>query len=118
MKIITKEIAARLPALYANEGKAAADVPVVLKLFNPCGAGTWYITEGELDAAGDHTQSTLFGLCCIHEAELGYVNLGELLAVKLRFGLKIERDLHWSGSLADAYRREGLAVPDFTKEEA
>ena len=118
MKIITKEIEARLPALYANEGKSADQVPVVFKLFNPCGAGNWYITEGELDAAGDHTQSTLFGLCCIHEAELGYVNLGELLAIKLRFGLKIERDLHWSGTLADAYRHEGLEVPSLAEEVA
>ena len=106
MKIITKEIARKLPPLYANESKKPEDTPVVFKLFNPCGAGTWYITEGELDPAGDHTQSTLFGLCCIHDAELDYVNLGELLGTKLRFGLKIERDLHWEGTLADAMRIE------------
>jgi hypothetical protein len=100
MKLITKEIEKALPALYANEGKEPADIPVVFKLFNPCGSGTWYITEGNL------ADGTLFGLCHIHEAELGYVDFNELKAFKGRFGLGIERDLHWKGSLADAMKRE------------
>jgi Protein of unknown function (DUF2958) len=100
MKLITTTIAKALPALGATEDKAPGEIPVVLKLFNPCGAGTWYITEGNLESG------ELFGLCCIHEAELGYVDLNELQALRLPYGLSIERDLHWEGSLADAMRRE------------
>lgn len=103
MKLITKEIERKLPNLYANEDKAPADVPVVFKLFNPTGRGTWYITEGNLE------DGTLFGLCVIDEAELGYVDLNELQAYKGRFGLGIERDLHWSGTLADAMKAEGVS---------
>lgn len=98
MKIITKEIELTLPPLYANEHKKAEDTKVIFKLFNPTGAGTWYITEGDLKTG------QLFGLCHIFEAELGYVNLNELLAIRGRFGLGIERDLHWTGTLADAMK--------------
>ena len=69
MKLITKEIARKLPPLYANENKAPEQVPVVVKFFNPCGTGTWYITEGNLETG------ELFGLCDLGEPELGYVSL-------------------------------------------
>jgi len=41
----------------------------------------------------------MFGLCDLGmgSPELGYVHLDELKQVKLPFGLKIERDLHWEG---------------------
>ena len=102
MKLITKEIERKLPALGATDGKDPSSVPVVFKLFNPAGAGTWYITEGDL------TTGTLFGLCDLGMgAEIGYVDFNELKGVKLRFGLKIERDLHWEGTLADAMKITG-----------
>jgi hypothetical protein len=101
MKIITAEIRKKLPALYANEHKKPGEIPVVFKLFNPAGIGTWYITEGNLETG------ELFGLCVLHEAELGYVSLPELEALKLPFGLKIERDLHYRGTLAQAMEYEG-----------
>lgn len=104
MKLITKAIERALPAIYANEGKAAADVKVIFKLFNPTGAGTWYITEGDLKTG------QLFGLCCIHEAELGCVDFNELQAFRGRLGLKIERDLSWKGTLADAMKAEGYPM--------
>jgi len=100
VKIITKAIERTLPELGATDGRIYGQIRVIFKLFNPSGAGTWYITEGNL-ATGQ-----LFGLCVIHEAELGYVDFNELLAFRGRFGLKIERDLHWSGTLADAYKAE------------
>ena len=59
-----------------------------LKLFNPCGAATWLISE--IDEDGD----TMFGLCDLGmgHPELGYVSLKELQDLKLPLGLKIERD--------------------------
>lgn len=47
-----------------------------------------------------------FWFCCIHEPELGYVSLSELKSLRLPYGLSIERDLYWQGTLADAMRIE------------
>lgn len=60
----------------------------VVKLFNPVGAATWIATE--LDEDGD----TLFGLADLGFGcpELGCFSLGEIRALRLPFGLVIERD--------------------------
>lgn len=100
MKLVTAEIEAKAPKLYANEDRAPEDVPVVAKFFNPVGPGTWYMTEY------DPENELAFGLCVIHEAELGYFSIRELEEVDLPFGMGIERDLHWTGTLADAQRIE------------
>jgi len=44
-----------------------------------------------------------FGLCSISNAELGYVALSDLQSIET-----IERDLYWSGTLADAKKTEGI----------
>jgi hypothetical protein len=74
-----------------DDGKTEDFQPVV-KLFNPVGAATWLLSE--LDEDGD----TAFGLCDLGlgEPELGYVSLEELASVTLRFGLYIERDIHFN----------------------
>jgi hypothetical protein len=95
MMLITKAVAKSLPALYANEDKDPSEITVPLKLFNPCGAATWYITEMNSDTG------MMFGLCDLGLGypELGYVSLDELKSVRLRFGLGIERDRHWDTSV-------------------
>ena len=92
MKLITKEIQKKLPNLYAMESEDPSNVKVPLKLFNPCGAATWFITEM------DPETGVMFGWCDLGMGmpELGYVNLDELKSVRLPFGLKIERDIHWN----------------------
>lgn len=87
-------------------------VPVV-KFFNPLGAATWLATE--LDADGD----TLFGLADLGFGcpELGAFSLSEIASVRLPFGLAIERDLFFHGTLplsvyAAAARRAGRIVFD------
>ena len=95
MMLITKEIARKLPALYANDSKSASQIKVPLKLFNPCGAQTWYITEMDPDSG------LMFGWADLGDpmfAELGYISLDELKNVRLPFGLKIERDMYWNGN--------------------
>jgi glycine/D-amino acid oxidase-like deaminating enzyme len=74
-----------------DDGKTEDFKPVV-KLFNPCGAATWLLSE--LDEDGD----TAFGLCDLGlgEPELGYVSLDELAWVCLPHGLYIERDIHFN----------------------
>lgn len=99
MKLLTKEVEQKLEAapLYSKEGQME-NAEVVVKFFNPVGAGTWLITEGEKQANGDWL---LFGYCHITEWEWGYVYLSELENVRLPFGMKIERDLHASGTVKD-----------------
>ena len=92
MKLMTKEIekAFEKYPLYSQDGKGE-DAEVVVKYFNPCGAGTWLITEGEKQEDGDWM---FFGYCCITEWEWGYVMLSELEGVRLPFGLSIEREMY------------------------
>ena len=68
----------------------------VLKLFNPCGAATWLLTEFLPDEDGE----LAFGLCDLGfgSPELGYVSLEELRSVTLRGGLYIERDEHFTAT--------------------
>ncbi|MCP4481700.1 MAG: DUF2958 domain-containing protein, partial [bacterium] len=58
--------------------------------FNPCGAATWLISEMDEDGR-------MFGLCDLGmgSPELGYVMLDEITSVRLQFGLRIERDMHF-----------------------
>jgi hypothetical protein len=70
----------------------------VLKLFNPCGAATWLLTEIVEEEEED---TILFGLCDLGfgSPELGYVSLAELASVRLMGGaLRIERDEHFTAT--------------------
>ena len=102
MELLTKEIIERFKKypLYSQDGKGEDSV-VLVKYFNPCGAGTWLITEAEQQEDGDWL---LFGYCHIFEWEWGYVMLSNLQNLKLPFGLTIEHDL---------YIPNGAKVKDF-----
>lgn len=91
--------------LYSQKGKGKKS-KVLVKYFNPYGAGTWLITEAEKQENGDWL---LFGYCHIFEWEWGYVLLSELQNTKVNvFGCQfgLERDLHIS---------EDATVDDLTK---
>jgi hypothetical protein len=66
-----------------------------VKLFNPTGAGTWYISEY------DPTDRLAFGVSDLGMgcAELGYISMAELVEFRGRLGLPIERDLHFTPRL-------------------
>ena len=83
----------------SQDGKGM-DAEVVVKYFNPCGRGTWLITEGEKQDNGDWL---LFGYCNLFEWEWGYVAHSELESVKLPFGLTIERELYITGGKVKDY---------------
>ena len=92
MKLITKELErtfSKYP-IYSQESMIL-DARVIVKYFNPVGAGTWLITEAEQLSNGDWR---LFGYMHIFEWEWGYVLLSELQNIKLPYRLGIERDLH------------------------
>lgn len=88
MKLLTAANRKALPPLLGQDGKGD-DAIAYVKFFNPTGSGTWYATEFDGD-------DTFFGLVQLHEEELGYFSLSELQAVRTRFGLGIERDLHFT----------------------
>ena len=72
-----------------RDEKPAPDPVPVLKLFNPLAAATWLATE----LYGD--DDTLFGLADLGFGcpELGVFSLSEIAAVRLPYGMGIERDI-------------------------
>ena len=104
MKLLTKEIIEKLPPIKSTEERDSADIPIIVKFFTPWSNFTWWVTEGEaeLDEAGQETGEYLFfGYVSGFDRELGYFVLSELQEVNGPCGLKIERDLHFSGTLAE-----------------
>lgn len=85
MKLLTKEILAKLPKLHETDGK---EKKFVVKFFTPDANWTWYAVEGEEE--GD--DFIFFGLVDGLEKEWGYFSLNELSTVRGRLGLPIERD--------------------------
>ena len=77
------------------------DSIVHVRLFDPSGSWTWYLTEFE-SAEPHHA----FGLVCGHESELGYVDLVELAHAKGKCGLGIELDMHFRPTLLATVRAE------------
>lgn len=84
------DLKAQIPKLYSQDG--AKDATVYVKFFTPWSNWTWFITEGE-DRDGDYL---MFGYTIGMEREWGYISLNELSSVTGPFGLKIERDIHFS----------------------
>jgi hypothetical protein len=97
--------------LLANGRNRNVDHVPVVKFFNPLGATTWLATEIEDD------NTTLFGLADLGFGcpELGYFDLAEMQALRLPFGMGIERDLHFEGAFplsvyTEAARQAGRIV--------
>ena len=92
MKLITKAIEKKLPALYSQE--KTKDPVCKLKFFTPDSSWTWYVLEAEKQ----ENDWLFFGKVVSHlcpEGELGYFSLNELKEVRGGLGLPIERDKFW-----------------------
>lgn len=98
MKLLTKAIREKMitngraqDAVRGTEDEI--DFKPVVKLFNPCGAATWLLTELDPDEP-----DIAFGLCDLgmQSPELGSVLISELESLRGPFGLGIERDIHWT----------------------
>lgn len=126
MKLLTKEIVRKFPAIHAMELMKPEDTPIVAKFFTPWTYWTWFATEcAAVDADGDEHKADwlpgpgdpalsdflFFGLVVGHEKEFGYFALSELKSVKGPFGLGIERDMHFNGTMADVMKHEGILEP-------
>ena len=91
MMLLTKENRAKLPPLYAQDGKGM-DAIAYVKFFDPSGSFHWYFTEFD-------GKDLFFGMVTSHlcpEGELGYSSLSEIESIRGAFGLGIERDMHWT----------------------
>jgi len=130
MKLITKEIATKLMAAYEHSAETGEGGKEVLaKFFTPWAGATWYVSEGwpvDLDGAALTTEAIefeglesmllagtdwhLFGFADLGDAEmaeLGYVMLSDLEGLSGPFGLKVERDLAYSGALSEVLVKYG-----------
>ena len=90
MKLLTSKIKKQIPDLG---GRTCMDMDAIVyvKWFNPTGGETWWITE--YDPKGEMAFGYATGG---YEVEWGRISLQEIQAVRVRFGLGIERDLHFT----------------------
>jgi hypothetical protein len=89
MKLFTKEILKKLPALYTQEAHENPEKEMVfyVKLFTPDSNWTWFIAE--YDPEKEIAWGYVMGL----ENEYGTIDIKELKEVRGPFGLPIERDI-------------------------
>lgn len=90
MQLLTDEMRAQFPVLYAQEKEK--DPMVYIKFFMLWTGWTWYITEG----SEQEDDFIFFGYVIGLEKEWCYVSLNELQSVRGPGGLTIERDLHFT----------------------
>jgi hypothetical protein len=83
MKLLTKEVAHKIPPLYTTEGDN--DPLVQCRFFAPWSHWTWYVIEYDGD-------DLFFGWVDGDFPELGYFRKSELEEVRGPLGLRIERD--------------------------
>jgi len=89
MKLMTEELKARFEEVGSQEEEK--NPLVIVKYFNPTGAGTWFATEYDAKNKIFFGYVSLFG---DHNDEFGSFSLEELESVKGFGGLGIERDLY------------------------
>ena len=89
MNLFTKEIETKAQEQYPKGNDLESQV-VVAKFFNPTGIGTWYLLNQDPDDI-----NYCWGICHIFEWEIGSFSKSDLVDYKGKFGLGIERDLHF-----------------------
>lgn len=94
MKLITKEIEALLSAAPLYSQEQTKNPPILVKFFTPWTNWTWYVVEGQKQADWDWE---FFGMVHGFEKELGYFTLSELESLEGPGGLRVERDLYFTG---------------------
>jgi hypothetical protein len=114
MQLLTQELEARFRQVGSQENNP--DPLVIVRYFNPGGAGTWYATEYDPDTKLFFGYASILGGDC---DEWGYFSLNELqqpLPFKMVINGKeingngfIERDLYFSEKpISEALKQDGL----------
>lgn len=91
-KFLTQAVIKEFEKQGDTSQKLPEDIQVICKLFNPIGAGTWWLYE-RLD---DDVFMCFAELGDPTFAECGTVSISELMNLKLPLGLKIERDRYFT----------------------
>lgn len=114
MKLLTKALRKQIPPLYSTEDVPLGEKVAVAKFFDPCGSYTLYIIE----LSEEEDDTLLWGLTTgLYEDEFGYTSLNEISTYKGKFGLGIERDLHWTPTKIKDIRGIKQSVWNFNCEE-
>jgi hypothetical protein len=103
MELLTAELRAQFPALYAQEGNE--DPFVHIKFFTPDSNWTWFVTEG----SQEEDDFIFFGYVKSDFPEWGYISLNEMQSARGPTGLPIERDLHFKPDVwSEVKKRERI----------
>lgn len=89
MKLFTKAIEAKAQAQFLLGNELDKQV-IVAKFFNPTGLGTWWLMNQD-----PNDPDYCWGIVQLYETEVGSFSKSELVSYRGRFGLGIERDLHF-----------------------
>jgi hypothetical protein len=84
--LLTKDLANKLPKLYATEDEPLEDKIVMAKFFHPSTDWTWYAVEFD-------GEDTCWGLVSGFETEFGYFSISELNQPLGPLHLPAERDI-------------------------
>lgn len=106
-KLLTKEIEKRFEKhpIYSQQGKEF-EAEVLVRFFNPYGAGEWVIIEAEYDQ--EQKDWLMYGYCSLgYGFELGYVYLKQLQDLDIKFG-----PFSTNGIERDAWLKKGARVKD------
>lgn len=89
MKLLTEELRRLLPMPSAETGD---DPTIYAKFFTPDAGWTWYVASGEPDGDDFVFFGYVVGVC----GEWGGFRLSELMEVRGKLGLPVERDRHFT----------------------
>ena len=89
MQLMTKVIEKAARKQYPK-GSDLENQKIVAKFFDSTGSWTWYLMNQDPE-----DPDYLWGIVKGFEVEIGSFSLSELQKTKVRFGLGIERDLHF-----------------------
>lgn len=93
MQLYTESQKKQLNKNWEIETRTGNMQKAVIKLFNPSGIGTWYVTSMTED------ETIAFGVCSIQEVEIGSIDMTQLKRIKIPpLNLPIERDIHFEAN--------------------
>jgi Protein of unknown function (DUF2958) len=103
MKLVTKEILKKLPPLGSTADIPTEDKKVIARFFTPWAHYSWSVVEGEVQPDGD---ILFFGYVSgnCDEYELGDFYLSQLAEINGPFGMHVERDKLFRGTMGDILR--------------
>ena len=106
MKLLTKAIEKKIPALYSGEEVKNDDKVCQVKFFHPMCQMTWFATEYDPE-----TQLFFGWVENGQQSESGYFSLAEMQSLKVR-GLGMERDMYFKPTQMKSipnYKRNGMS---------